>query len=136
MKGTNVASMVGDGSVRSTKVQVKAKRKAPVRRCFGRVGWVEVGQGMWKFELTKTGLVVHERNKRKATDMLLPFDRLTGGGGHEWKDGGVAVRFAVTKDGVEVRRGGSRQVRTIPFPQLANMANPQPLLFAGLETKA
>jgi hypothetical protein len=111
-------------------------RKKPVRRCFARVGWVEVGAGSWRFELTKAGLTVHERNKRHSTDKLLPFDRLTEGGGHEWTDEDGTVRFAATKDGLEVRRGGSRQARVIPYRQLANMANPQPLLFDGLEAKA
>jgi hypothetical protein len=32
VKGTNVATMTGDGSVRKTAVQGKAKRKAPVRQ--------------------------------------------------------------------------------------------------------
>lgn len=112
-----------------------AKNKK-IRRVFGCVRGVEVGNRVWVFRLTKAGLTVHERNKRHSTDKLLPFDRLTEGGGHEWMDGGVTVRFAVTPGGLEVRRGGSRQVRVIPFPQLANMANPQPLLFDGLEAAA
>jgi hypothetical protein len=97
---------------------------------------VEVGNRVWVFRLTKAGLTVHERNKRHSTDKLLPFDRLTDGGGHEWRDGDVTVRFAVTKDGLEVRRGGSRQVHVIPFEQLANLGRTQPLLFAGLEAAA
>lgn len=94
---------------------------------------VEVGNRVWVFRLTKAGLVVHERNKRKGGDKLLPFDRLTDGGGHGWQDDGVPVRFTVTKDGLEVRHGSSRHVRVIPFRQLDNMSRSQPLLFGGME---
>ena len=108
------------------------ERKKPVRKVFGRVQWVDVGAGRFRFELTQSGLRVRRKGARAGDALLLPFDRLTGGAGHEWVDGWVAVKFAVTDKGVEVRRGGSVRVQVVPFAELANASRKQPLLFADL----
>lgn len=106
----------------------KKQRKKPVRRCWARVGWVDVGERRFMFSLTQEGLKVHQKGCRKKGDSLVPFDRLTNGGGHEWKDGITAVRFCVTGNGVEIRRGGSRTAFLVSFPELSNLAKPQPEL--------
>ena len=140
MKGTNVATMAGDGASRRTELQGKrvkdalgslpdkAERKAHVRRVFGRVGWEDVGSGRFRFELTKAGLVVHRKACRKKGDDLIPFDRLTCGAGHEFDDNGTKVRFSLSVNGVEVRRGGSKMVKVVGFAQLADLGRIQPEL--------
>lgn len=119
MKGTNVATMVGDGAARPTKLQ----KRRPVRRVFGRVKNVEVGSALFTFELTKVALVVHRRRARRARDMALGFDRLVNGGGFD-RNG---VKFALTAEGLELRRGKARKL--LSYETLANFAADQPLLF-------
>ena len=104
-------------------------RKKPVRKCFGIVKWIDVGERRYKFTLTKAGLGVHQKCRRNKEDDIIPFEALTLGGGHEFKEGSITVRFRITDKGVEVRRGGSRRVELVSFLALLNISRVQPELF-------
>lgn len=109
---------------------VKVRRK-PTRRVFARLKWVDVGTRRFCFELTKEGLRVHIKCSRRKDALVIPFERLTDGGGHEWFDGGVPVRFSISGKGVELRRGTSRRTDLVDFATLSNLARPQPELFVA-----
>lgn len=104
---------------------VKLAKKKAVRTCFARLKWVDVGERRFCFELTKAGLRVHRKGSRKKDALIIPFDRLTDGGGWEWKDGGVPVRFSISSAGVELRRGTSRLAHLVDFQALVNVAKRQ-----------
>lgn len=111
-----------------------ARKVKKRNKVHGRVQWVDVGEGRFRFELGDGGLRVHRKGRRAESDVVLGFDRLTGGGGYEWRDAdGVAVRFAMTADGLEVRRGGSKRAQVVGFAVLSNAARREPFLFADLE---
>ena len=107
----------------------KKVRKASVRKCFGIVKWIDVGERRYKFTLTKAGLGVHQKCRRNKEDDIIPFDALTLGGGHEIKEGSTTVKFRITDKGVEVRRGSSKRVELVTFAALSNISRVQPELF-------
>lgn len=76
------------------------------RKVFGRLKNVEVGTGLFCFELMKEGLRVRQRNSR--TVKVMGFDRLTNGGGLEVLVDGKPVKFALSSQGLEMVNRGQR----------------------------
>lgn len=104
-------------------------RKAPVRQVFGRVKNVWVGDRCFKFELTRDGLRVRERNHRKVE--LLSFELLAAGGWRSMEAPGLGkIEALLTAEGVEVKAVGQRK-KLVPATTLANAVRDQMVLFAG-----
>ena len=118
-------------NMQTATVTTKKPRKAPVRRVFGRLTRLAVPgqQKLVTVELMKAGVLVHKLAARRKGDVLVGFERLCNGGGIEVDVAGERVTITMTDKGVEVRRGGSKQVRLLDWVTLANMSAVQPLLF-------
>lgn len=100
-------------------------KKGATRRVFGRLKNVEAVGGLYTFELTKDGLVVHRRNHRRRGDRKLGFGRLVAGGGVVVP--GLAT-FTLTEDGLEIVKRGVKRV--VSWERLENTTRVQPELFA------
>ena len=104
-------------------------RKPPTRIAFCRVGPVEVLGKRLVFELRKSGVVVHEKNKRRKNDWSIGFDALASGGGYGFESDGASYRLWFSAEGLKVKRSGVRKPMTVPYSVLANVAKEQPELF-------
>ena len=121
----------------------KATRKPPTRRVHGRVRADALG-GHWVVELRKDlwdfasgslvdagGVTVRRRGRRRSSAERLPFAALVAGGGVEHEVDGLKLRFRWSDAGVEVRRQGLKEWRTVTWSELNRLAlaRGQPELF-------
>ena len=126
-------------------MKAKAARKKPVRRVHGRVRADALG-ATWVVELRKDkwdlargelsepgGVVVRRLGRRRASAERVPFEALVAGGGHERELDGLKLRFRWSDAGVEVRRTGVKEWRTVTWSELQRLARGQPELFDAAE---
>lgn len=116
------------------------------RTVFGRLRSIETKGGLFSFELHKTkydrktgeiseagGLHVRKRHSRKVK--LLTFEHLANGAELETEVLGMKYRFALSSEGLLAQRVGTKTKRLIPFEELVNASNKQPVLFPELLKK-
>jgi hypothetical protein len=113
-------------------MEKKVTKKKPVRHVWGRLRNVEAGDKLFTFQLTKVGLTIRQRNRRKM--YTLGFDRLVAvcEGVMVPVPGELDMRFILQPDGVSIQQG-KRNPKLITFKQLINLGRDQMVLFPDLK---